>query len=251
MALAKRESELMSVGMLRRFYDWIARRLTANKTYSGIAIAVGTDFDPTMDRDMFEISTTVSKMEAGASITGVAFNFPQNPTSEDLDQIFRRISDYKKGLIPVQLQPGDSMVKQFVLRTRRWLFFTPLTHKFEIQVNYAGDGVDHSDTIAYEQSIRSTFSAMVIGSVTGAVLGTLLKTLRGSSAPDIVNLSVLQALVVSALASIAVVVAFARKSSAQPIVSIEDFWGGALLGFTVGFFGFDQFLGLFGGNPGK
>jgi hypothetical protein len=190
-------------------------------------------------------------MEAGASVTGVMLNFPQNPTSEDLDRIFRRISDYKKGLIPVQLQPGDSMVKQFVLRTRHWLFFTPLTHKFEIQVNYTGDGVDHTDTIAYEQSIRSSFTAIAIGSVAGAVLGTLLKTLRGSSAPDIVKWSVLQALVVSALASIAVVVAFARKSSAQPIVSVEDFWGGALLGFTVGFFGFDQFLGLFGGNPGK
>jgi hypothetical protein len=47
------------------------------------------------------------------------------------------------------------------------------------------------------------------------------------------------------MASLVVVVAFARKSSAQPLVSVEDFWGGMVIGFTVGFFGFNQFFGLF------
>ena len=251
MELVKRESDTKSLGMLKRIYNSILSRLTQIKTYSGIAIAVGTDFDPTVDRELFKMDTMVSTMGEGSSIVGLALNFPQNPTSEELDQIFRRISDYRKGLIPVQLQPGDSMVRQFVLRTRHWLFFTPLSHKFQIQVNYSSDGIDHTDTITYEQNIRSAFSAIIIGSITGAILGTLLKTLRGPSAPAITGWSVLQALIVSSLSSIAVVIAFARKSSVQPIVSVEDFWGGALLGFTVGFFGFDQFLSLFGGSPEK
>ena len=53
------------------------------------------------------------------------------------------------------------------------------------------------------------------------------------------------------MASIAVVVAFARKSSAQPLVSVEDFWGGLVIGFTVGYFGFHQFLQLFPSGAGK
>jgi len=244
--LASREKEVESQSFFASTLKSVKHRLTATNSHSGIAIAVGTDFDPTIERDFVKLSVD-SVLGDNASITGVQFNFPTNPTSEELDRIFRRLSDYKKGLIPVQLQPGDSIVKQFVLRTRHWLFFTPLTHRFQIQVNYTGDRVDHTDTIAYEQSIRSTIAAMSIGAACGAVLGTLLKNL--SPATAVGDISMLRALLVSTIAAIAVVVAFARKSSAQPIVSIEDFWGGALIGFTVGFFGFNQFVGLFGGKP--
>ncbi len=148
-------------------------------------------------------------------------------------------------MIPIQLQPGDSIVKQFVLRTRHWLFFIPITHIFQIQVNYTGDGVDHTDTITYEQSIRSTMSAMAIGAACGAILGTLLKSLSISPIASASDGSIFRAIIVSVLAGFAVVIAFARKNTAQPIVSIEDFWGGALIGFTVGYLGFDQFHGLF------
>jgi len=143
------------------------------------------------------------------------------------------------------------VVRQFVLRTRQWLFFTPLTHRFEIQINHTTDGTDHTDTVAYEQSIRSTLSAMCVGSAVGAIFGSLLKNFSGSLISTNMHL-VIQGLFVSVLASTAVVVAFARKANTQPIISIEDFWGGALLGFTVGFFGFDRFSGLFAGvAPGK
>lgn len=41
------------------------------------------------------------------------------------------------------------------------------------------------------------------------------------------------------------VIAFARKKDAQPILSIEDFWGGVLIGFLAGFLGksfLDRFI---------
>ncbi|MFK8849115.1 hypothetical protein [Streptomyces sp. Ac-502] len=43
---------------------------------------------------------------------------------------------------------------------------------------------------------------------------------------------------------LASLVAFARKSSAQPFVAIEDFWGGAIIGFSVGYFGFQNFADM-------
>jgi len=250
--LAKRDVEMDNDGVLKRIYESGKRKFTASRRHSGVAVAVGTDFDPTLERDFVKMSTSIERMENAniENIVGMQLNFPQNPTAEELDRIFRRIADYKKGLIPIQLQPGDSLVRQFVLRTRQWLFFTPLSHKFQIQVNYAGDGADHTDTVAYEQSIRSTISAMSIGAACGAIIGTLLKSLNESQESASGGFR-FRALIVSVLASFVVVIAFARKSTAQPIVSVEDFWGGALIGFTVGFFGFEQFHNLFGKAPTK
>ena len=116
-------------------------------------------------------------------------------------------------------------------------------------MNYSSDGADHNDTIAYEQSIRSTMSAMAVGAACGAILGTLLKSLTSSPFTSVWSGSMLRALIVSVIAGFAVVIAFARKSNAQPIVSVEDFWGGALIRFTVGYLGFYQFRGLFGAAP--
>ena len=230
--------------MERALFD----RLGGRKRYSGVAVAVGTEFDPEVYSDFTLSTITVSSREAitlsEARVTGIEFNFPQNPSSEELDRIYGRLLNYRKGLIPTTLQPGDSTVRQFVLKTRNWLFFTPLAHTFQIQVNYSSDRIDHAQTVTYEQSVASTIGAISIGAVVGATVGTLLRSLTTSSIAEL-DASVVQAMIVSILASLAVVVAFARKSTAQPIVSVEDFWGGALIGFTTGFFGFDQFFGLF------
>jgi len=94
--------------------------------------------------------------------------------------------------------------------------------------------------------------------VLGAALGTLVKGLTHepqTGTSGVTALGTLQALAVSVMATIAVVVvvvvvAFARKSSAQPLVSVEDFWGGMVIGFTVGYFGFNQFLHLFPAGSG-
>jgi hypothetical protein len=241
---ANRESEYSSESVFRNLYEIWKYRIESKGKHTGIAVAVGTDFDPKAEKELFSISTQIQTMAEGSSVIGVNFSFPDNPTAEELDRIFRRIADYKKGLIPVTLQPGDSVVKQFVLRTRNWLFFTPLVHKFQIQVNFASDGIDHTDTISYEQNVQSTIGAMAVGAGIGALVGTLLKSLS-SNTTDATEGSVFRALMASILASIAVVVAFARKSTAQPLISVEDFWGGALIGFSVGFFGFEQFFGLF------
>lgn len=142
------------------------------------------------------------------------------------------------------------MVKQFVLCTRRWLFFAPLTHAFQIQVSYSVDHIDHTGTISYEQRIAAPLRAVALGGIAGAAAGSILKSL---TQPWTGLGSFILALCAAILSSVAVTIAFARKASAQPIISIEDFWGGSLIGFSVGFFGFDQFVGLFKSNlpPGR
>jgi hypothetical protein len=60
-----------------------------------------------------------------------------------------------------------------------------------------------------------------------------------------------KAALIAILASVAVVLGFARKSNSQSLVSVEDFWGGVLIGVSVGFAGFDQFSSLFAHASGS
>lgn len=51
---------------------------------------------------------------------------------------------------------------------------------------------------------------------------------------------------VAAILSVAAVIFAARKSDVQSFVSVEDFWGGALVGFLIGYSGATVFEGLTG-----
>jgi hypothetical protein len=58
-------------------------------------------------------------------------------------------------------------------------------------------------------------------------------------------------LLLSMILSSIVVVAFARKSGVQKIISVEDFYGGLFIGFLVGFSGPGYALKLIGSQPGN
>lgn len=89
-------------------------------------------------------------------------------------------------------------------------------------------------------------ASVVIGGGVGAITGSLLKFLTQQGAQHTFS-ALAQAAIVALLASFAVVVAFARKTGAQSFISVEDFWGGLLIGVSVGFVGYSQFESLFGG----
>lgn len=247
-ARIQRSPQQETKGWYTKIFDRLLDQIWKPSQFSGIAIAVGTNFDPSsmlLERPFANSEMRVSDVTTDGNLTlnQSLINFSVIPKGEELDQIFTRIQDYQKGIIPVTLQPGNSVVRQFVLRTRNWLFFTPLTHTFQIQVNYSIEGKDHTETIAYEQAIRSTLGAVAIGAMVGAIIGAALKGLTRPVETSEQN--VIQAVITSILASVIVVIAFARKSSTQPIISVEDFWGGMVIGFMTGFFGFEQFFGLF------
>jgi hypothetical protein len=242
-ARRERERDRARSPWWRRPYVWFTEWLADQRVISGVAIAVGTNFNPATDRSLVSMTTSVGTMGEHATVVGMQLAFPENPSAQELDRIFERVSARQQGLIPVTLQPGDSVVKQFVLSTRRWLFFTPLTHAFQIQVNYSADGIDHTGTVSYEQRVAAPLRATVFGAIAGAAAGSTLKSLTDQHWAG--TTAFLLALAAAMLSSAAVVIAFARKTAAQPFISVEDFWGGSLIGFSVGYFGFDQFSGLF------
>jgi hypothetical protein len=230
---------------------WFQTREDIKAAQTGTAIALGTELAPEEARSLFGANISIDSINVSsdgrASVAGVALNFPQNPSAQELDAIMRRLVDYQRGNIPVTLQPGDSVVRQFVLRTRSRILFTPLAHTFEIQATYSVDGLDHTVSIPFRLNIRAAMSSIIIGAILGAVLGGVVRGLSTHGSSGSLQ-DIARGTAVAVLASIAVVAAFARRSNAQPFVSVEDFWGGIVIGFSVGFFGFSQFAHLLGGT---
>jgi hypothetical protein len=140
---------------------------------------------------------------------------------------------------PIILQPDDSIVKQFVFKTKSRLFFTPIALNLEIQVKYGVDYREHLDTVKSELAIQAELKAVVIGAIFGGFLGYLVRSLSFGWSKDSISGFGL-AVILSAM----VVVAFARKSGVQKIVTVEDFYGGIFLGFVVGYSDPESTLGF-------
>jgi hypothetical protein len=138
------------------------------------------------------------------------------------------------GISPLTLSPGNSVVLQFLLKTRNWLFFTPFGHRMIIQIQYEVDKVKNYDTFVYELDISASLKATLIGGAVGGFLGAWV---RQWNIADSNERSFILTPAISALLSAMTIVAFARKSNVQPLVSVEDFWGGILVGFIVGYTG--------------
>ena len=159
-------------------------------------------------------------------------------------RILYDINEYRMGRVPVVLLPGNSVVQHFVLKVTNWLTFTPLAHTFQIQVRYEMDGNKHIDTVPYALNIRAAIGSSLIGSICGSVLGSLV-----NNKIVITDLgTAFRALLTSSIFAIIIVVAFARKSSVQQIVSVEDFWGGMFIGFLIGYSG-ESFISTIIGKP--
>jgi len=137
---------------------------------------------------------------------------------------------------PILLQPDDSIVKHFILKTREKWRFTPIALTLEIQVKYGVDHREHLDTAKVDLAIQSSLSSIALGAIVGGLAGsavTIIYKKMYVQGPLNVSSYILLSLILSTM----VVVAFARKSGVQKIISIEDFYGGLFLGFMVGLSG--------------
>jgi hypothetical protein len=88
---------------------------------------------------------------------------------------------------------------------------------------------------------RTRTIAPVIGALFGSLAGVLAKLALSwqASRPGIADLA-LQSLAGAVLAVVATVMA-GRRLGAQPVVVVEDIYGGFILGFLVGYLGRDFF----------
>jgi hypothetical protein len=99
-----------------------------------------------------------------------------------------------------------------------------------------------TNTLAQEISIRPSLRSLIVGGAIGGAVGSAAKLLR---TPDKLTdptslFTVFLAVILSAIA----IIFIARKSDAQAFISVEDFWGGLLIGFFVGYTGTELFSTL-------
>jgi hypothetical protein len=145
----------------------------------------------------------------------------------------------------VVLQPGNSVVKLFTLKTTRAILFSPSSYDLHIQIKYQMDGMTNQDSVQYRLNVRAPLAALIYGSLLGSVCGYMIRDIfeqRGLekiiAQPGAKTLLPwLVALMGNAIVGVVVVIAFARKKDAQPILAIEDFWGGVFVGVLAGYTG--------------
>ncbi|NIM13164.1 MAG: hypothetical protein GTO45_13680 [Candidatus Aminicenantes bacterium] len=143
------------------------------------------------------------------------------------------------------LQPGNSTTNVFTLKSKRTSFFKPSSYLLHIEVVYEIEGIENIDTIDFKLTVKSSIRDMVFGAIVGSFAGWFVK----NSAKFKWDISTLVNLAISLVFAAMVVIIFARKKEVQPIIAIEDFWGGIALGFLVSYSGQGILNGLFSSSP--
>ena len=145
------------------------------------------------------------------------------------------------------LQPSSTAVFTAVLNVKRPLFRPPSKFRLQISVVYSlaksgKESSTFSNTIAPEITIRPALKSLLYGAALGGVCGSVGRMLQiGGVNLELITLSslvsFLLSVVLAVLLSAIAIIFMARKSDAQPFISVEDFWGGLLIGFLVGYTG--------------
>jgi hypothetical protein len=152
------------------------------------------------------------------------------------------------------LQPSSTAVYTAVLNVKRPLLRPPSKFRLQISIVYSlapsdKDSPTFVNTIAYEITIRPALKSLLFGTALGGMCGSVGRMLQigGVNLEQVTwssSLSFLLSILLAVLLSAIAIIFMARKSDAQPFISVEDFWGGLLIGFLVGYTGTSFFSEL-------
>ncbi len=157
-------------------------------------------------------------------------------------------------------QPGNTAVYTIIMKTKDFLLFRPSQYRLQFSINYCFEKASEfknsaaiedvrdlfTNTVASTLSIRASMYSVIIGSAIGGLFGALARFLQsGILTPKNIFDSIIS-IALSVILSVAAVIFLARKSGAQSFVSVEDLWGGMLIGFLVGYSGVSFFENLAG-----
>jgi hypothetical protein len=153
------------------------------------------------------------------------------------------------------VEPGPSTVLQphcetnafLTIGTRGWLFFKPTRLRLKSEVRYRIDGQPtvYSQVVSLNFDVRPPLRSVLIGAVAGAVLGgaarfvrdipALSKTIFQFGVQDWITQGIqLGGYIVMSVIS---AIALSRKTGAQGFITVEDFFGGFVIGVLVAYEG--------------
>ncbi|MFE7209319.1 hypothetical protein ACFU93_04760 [Streptomyces sp. NPDC057611] len=158
------------------------------------------------------------------------------------------------------LEPGCTDVWTIRLGTGKSPFFIPAKYHLQLTVIYGlepprdsvstskrDSGADRSalparrlfsNTTSFTAPVKAALWSVMLGGVVGGGIGSVGRSLQEAKGIDVLALGPsLGALLLAVILSGAAIIFSARKSDAQSFVTIEDFWGGLLVGFFIGYSG--------------
>jgi len=146
-----------------------------------------------------------------------------------------------------RLLPGQAGTYSFSLVLRKWLFATGGDLVFPGLIRYRYNGQICHHTFEVRFSSRPPLSANCLGAVVGSLLGPIARQMldHGANFLPEVGIPLITSLALTTILSVIAVIYSSRKTSeVQPIITVEDFWGGLLVGFFLGFSGSNMFSDL-------
>lgn len=160
------------------------------------------------------------------------------------DSYLKLIKD--KGFVPWELLPGEAFSECFSGKTQQYIFFRPDKYKLTLFVEYSNNQkVFFRETKIEEVDILASFKAIMYGAIIGGFLGTVVRMFIFSH--FILHIGILFEIIGAIILSMLAVIALARKSGVQTLITIQDFWGGIFVGFLIGYSGktfFDNLIGI-------
>ncbi len=142
------------------------------------------------------------------------------------------------------IAPGESNGYSFKALMPQWLFITGGQLSFQGVITYRREGSSHTSTFEIGFPFRPPLRSISLGALIGAFLGSAAKVLKDIG-PDILQQKPLGMLTSTLLAiilsMIAVVYSSRRSNESQPVLTVEDVWGGMILGFLIGYLGNEFF----------
>ncbi len=137
------------------------------------------------------------------------------------------------------IEPHCEVVAYFFVSTTGWLFFTPTRKSLSTQIRYRVQGGERTEVATTEFEFKPPLSAAIIGASTGAILGSLARLFN--NAPLTLSLTTMTAVGGSVLMSLIAAIALSRKTGTQGFITVEDFFGGFVVGSLIGYGGSEYF----------
>lgn len=201
---------------------------------SVLNISAKPNSETNIDTDLSNYEEVNISVDEGAKV-----RFLPQPEKPNLEE--------KKVII---IEPHCEAVAYFEISTIGWLFFTPTRRSLNTLIKYRINDKEKSQVVTSEFDVRPPLLSVVIGSFIGSILGNLAKILNQSQTfewqPIIVSLG--GAIVMSLIATIAL----SRKTGTQGFITVEDFFGGFVVGALIGYGGsvyFEQAIIPSSSNP--
>jgi hypothetical protein len=174
----------------------------------------------------------------------------------------------------VALEPGCTDVWTIRLGSSRSPFLIPAIFRLQLTVIYSpvgprkprplisvlpassqeDDSAEHeqifANTTSMNVSLKAALRSVILGGTLGGLFGSLARSLQVAKTLSVLahhNLGTsIGALLLAVILSGAAIIFSARKTDAQSFVTVEDFWGGILVGFLIGYSGTAAFASITG-----